>query len=248
MWFMVILFGIITVTLLSGKGGFLIAGYNLASKEEKAKYNEKKLSRVMGGCTGVIMIMFVIIAIFKDQFLDNFSWLLLTIIIMDVIVTMILANTICKSKQEFISEIEDEREIAKSRSMKKYTWVFTIMIFCVVGALLVTGNVTVQLKEDMIEINSSDWSDKTISYDEINSVSYTENITVGRRTNGIGSFKMQEGHFKNTQYGNYILYSYIKCKSYIVLETNSGMVVINAKDNHETKTLYEAIKQKVNEH
>jgi hypothetical protein len=36
------------VLLLTGKGSFLIAGYNTANKEKKKRYNEKRLCRVMG--------------------------------------------------------------------------------------------------------------------------------------------------------------------------------------------------------
>lgn len=39
---------ILTIILLLGKGGFLVAGYNTLSKKEKLRYNEKKISRVMG--------------------------------------------------------------------------------------------------------------------------------------------------------------------------------------------------------
>lgn len=46
----------------SGKGAFLIAGYNTASREEKAKIDEKKLCKYMGklmflfaGCFLVLM-------------------------------------------------------------------------------------------------------------------------------------------------------------------------------------------------
>lgn len=38
-----LLFLIFFIISLSGKGGMLIAGYNTASKEKKAKYDEKKL-------------------------------------------------------------------------------------------------------------------------------------------------------------------------------------------------------------
>lgn len=41
-WIFVIILAIISIVLISGHGGWLIAGYNMASKEEKAKYNEKK--------------------------------------------------------------------------------------------------------------------------------------------------------------------------------------------------------------
>lgn len=37
----------LAIPLWKGKGAWLIAGYNTASKTEKAKYDEKKLCRVM---------------------------------------------------------------------------------------------------------------------------------------------------------------------------------------------------------
>lgn len=37
------LFAVLSILLLSGKGSWLIAGYNTASPEEKAKYDSKKL-------------------------------------------------------------------------------------------------------------------------------------------------------------------------------------------------------------
>ena len=42
-----IIFLIISILLLMGKGSFLIAGYNTASEKEKSNYNEKKLVRIV---------------------------------------------------------------------------------------------------------------------------------------------------------------------------------------------------------
>ena len=39
---------VMSITLLMGKGSFLIAGYNTATVEEKAKYNEELLCRIIG--------------------------------------------------------------------------------------------------------------------------------------------------------------------------------------------------------
>ena len=36
-----IIFAVLSIVLISGHGSWLISGYNTASKEEKAKYNEK---------------------------------------------------------------------------------------------------------------------------------------------------------------------------------------------------------------
>lgn len=49
----VILFLLIGVYMLTGRGSFLIAGYNMMPHEQKQKYNEKRLCRF----TGVMMII-----------------------------------------------------------------------------------------------------------------------------------------------------------------------------------------------
>ncbi len=43
-----VLLVVLGLVFFRGKGAFLIAGYNTASKEEKAKYDEKALCRFMG--------------------------------------------------------------------------------------------------------------------------------------------------------------------------------------------------------
>ena len=44
----ILLFLLLGLVFSRGKGAFLIAGYNTASREEKAKYDEKALCRCMG--------------------------------------------------------------------------------------------------------------------------------------------------------------------------------------------------------
>ena len=60
---MIALFLVLGLIFSRGKGAFLIAGYNTASKAEKAKYDEKALCRFMGkimfamaGCQGVMAL------------------------------------------------------------------------------------------------------------------------------------------------------------------------------------------------
>lgn len=43
-----ILFLLLGIVFMRGKGAFLIAGYNTLSKKEKAKYDEKELCKFMG--------------------------------------------------------------------------------------------------------------------------------------------------------------------------------------------------------
>jgi len=44
----VLLTGAMGVVMLTGKGAFLIAGFNTMHKEKQAKYNKEKLSKFMG--------------------------------------------------------------------------------------------------------------------------------------------------------------------------------------------------------
>ena len=42
-WIVFVIFAVFSIILLSGHGSWFISGYNTASKEEKEKYDEKKL-------------------------------------------------------------------------------------------------------------------------------------------------------------------------------------------------------------
>lgn len=75
-WIVFAIFVALAVTFLTGHGSSLIAGYNTASKEEKAKYDEKKLCRTFGAGMAVIA----------------------GIIFVDAIVMIILGNTVCRRR------------------------------------------------------------------------------------------------------------------------------------------------------
>ena len=65
---MIALFLVLGLTFSRGKGAFLIAGYNTASKAEKARYDEKALCRFMGkimfalaGCQGIMALGILVV-------------------------------------------------------------------------------------------------------------------------------------------------------------------------------------------
>lgn len=55
-------FFVISVFLFKGKGSWLIAGYNTASVEVRAKYNEKKLCQTVGFVTLTVSVLLCIMA------------------------------------------------------------------------------------------------------------------------------------------------------------------------------------------
>ena len=95
-WIIGILFLIISLILISGHGANLIAGYNTAGREEKNRYDTKKLCRVVGIGMVVITIMIFIMAIWETVLPAFFSTVFFVITVIDCIAIIILSNTICK--------------------------------------------------------------------------------------------------------------------------------------------------------
>lgn len=96
-----IIFGIFTalsILLLFGRGSWLIAGYNTAPKEEKEKYDTKKLCRTMGIGILFISALILVMELFEDILPASFAYIAICVIIADCIVMIILANTICRKK------------------------------------------------------------------------------------------------------------------------------------------------------
>lgn len=87
---------VVSIVLLSGKGSFLIAGYNTAPAEEKAKYDEKKLCRIMGAGLLLVSIIIVVMGLFAEVLPESTAYIGGGIILLDVIVMLVLANTVCK--------------------------------------------------------------------------------------------------------------------------------------------------------
>lgn len=82
-----------------GKGAMLIAGYNMKSDEEKAKYNERAL------CKAMAIIMFIVASSFIFEMIgywrDEKVWSTVSIVVLlaGVIVGLIYMNTSKKIKQ-----------------------------------------------------------------------------------------------------------------------------------------------------
>ena len=98
LWGTIILMAILSIILLSGRGGILVAGYNTASKKEKAKYNEKRLCRTVGGGLGIITIIMASAAFYDFELPPSIGWLIPWGIFATAAVTIVLGNTLCKNK------------------------------------------------------------------------------------------------------------------------------------------------------
>lgn len=87
-------FLIMALVFFSGKGKGLIAGYNTASDEEKAKYDEKKLNRTYAVFCLILSVGFVLTGIIDKP--QAIYFLLIPAVILCVILLVVLSNTYCK--------------------------------------------------------------------------------------------------------------------------------------------------------
>ena len=86
---------IMGVLILIGKGDNLIAGYNIASEEEKAQYNVKRLRGLIGG---LLMALAPMMLLLDGEDTMAATWSFVALVFVLCIVVVILANTWAKKK------------------------------------------------------------------------------------------------------------------------------------------------------
>lgn len=97
-YILIVLFAILAFVFWTGKGGWFIAGYNTMSDKDKQKYNYKRLCKVMGCCMIAVDVLFIISCIIGERATDSTKNIFAILGIVIAILTVILANTICRKK------------------------------------------------------------------------------------------------------------------------------------------------------
>lgn len=89
----IVLFLVLGIYLLQGKGGWLIAGYNTMSKEEKEKYDEPALCKATGKL--ILALTFTIALITAGGLLEMNALMISGVVLMVlfIIIGLIYINT-----------------------------------------------------------------------------------------------------------------------------------------------------------
>lgn len=237
-WIIIAICGICSLILLSGRGSILIAGYNTMSKEEQEQYDEKKLCRITGTGMLVITILTAILEVFGEK-IPSWFWILYAVLVILIAVgIMILSNTICKIKENTESKKKSYNKVILGVAAASVVFSGLIM-----GIVFSKGKIEITVSANHLNIEGYWWSDYEIKTEEIEEVELTENFQTGTRTNGFSGANLLQGEFKNKEQGKYTLYAYKNCKTYIVLHTKKGDVVLNEKSEKETRELYHEIEK-----
>ena len=85
----------VLLLIVAGKGDNLIAGYNTASAEERARYNVKRLRGVVAGSLLVVMFAFWL-PVLLGSCKNGFFVITMPVALVAAFATIILANTWAK--------------------------------------------------------------------------------------------------------------------------------------------------------
>ena len=96
LWSLTVILGIWSLIFLSGHGSVSIAGFNTMTEDEKKTIDEKKLCFVMGISTSVCALTMLYMAVLNPNITITTTIIASSIITIDLIVSIYIANTKCK--------------------------------------------------------------------------------------------------------------------------------------------------------
>ena len=96
LWTLTAILAIWSLVLLSGHGAASIAGFNTMTEDEKKTIDEKKLCFVMGISTSVCALTMLYMAVLSPNITITTTIIASSIITIDMIVTIYIANTKCE--------------------------------------------------------------------------------------------------------------------------------------------------------
>lgn len=96
LWTLTAILAIWSLVLLSGHGAVSIAGFNTMTEDEKKTTDEKKLCFVMGISMSVCALTMLYMAVLSPNITITTTIIASSIITIDMVVTIYIANTKCK--------------------------------------------------------------------------------------------------------------------------------------------------------
>jgi len=227
---------VLSIILLSGRGSWLIAGYNTMSKEQQNKYDRKKLTRATG-----MMLIITSIALLALAFSLINAIVFLIIVFVSVIMTIIYTN-----KYGLKPDSDDEKtDLIIDREQGSWFNIKTMIVigFVIVVALIVGISMYFSSKPPVYSISNgtlviSTQFGKNVNLSEIQSVQLKNELPVIQlKINGLGLGSIQKGKF-SSNIGNVTLYIDSSKPPFIYIKTTSELIILNDQSNSKTEALF----------
>ena len=230
---------LLSIILLSGKGSWLIAGYNTMSKEQQNKYDRKKLTRA----TGMFLIITSIAILALGFSLIN-AIIFLIVVSVSVIITIIYTNKFCL-KSDSDNEVNDltiDKEKGSLLNNKAIIGIgFAIIVVSLVGISMYFSS-----KPPVYDISNGTLVISTqygmnVNISEIKSIQLKNDLPVIQlKINGLGLGSIQKGKF-SSDIGNVILYIDTSKPPFIYIKTTSELIILNDQSKSKTEALFDEL-------
>jgi hypothetical protein len=251
----VALLAVLSAILLSGRGAFLVAGYNTSSKEQKEKYDGKKLSRTAGVMLSVITVATALflfgISSVGAAGIMIFEAAFIVVVFVSIAVFMYFMNTKCLKKPPDNGAVVGMEEVAKSpeliRENRRRIAVFVVPIalsLVVVGAVIVSMIVSVQPTAYTVSggtLTIGTMFGETVPLSGIQKLELKGAMPGSlEKTDGLGLGTILKGRFSAS--GEEMnVYVDTAHPPFLYLYTANGLVIVNGKNKAETRALYQKL-------
>ena len=200
--------------------------------------------RFSGKCWFICGILCMVCSLFSDYYGS---------VLVFMVLVLIAALVPCFYSYLYYKKMKREgraREIAPLSPAKKVlTVVLTLAIIVFVVWSLFTGDMEIVYRQDSFTVETANWEDLTIRYEDIDEIRLQEEDpsrdVSGTRTNGFGNLKMSLGSFENELYGAYTRYTYASCDAVVALTVNGKTVILNGENKADTREIYETLQEKI---
>ncbi len=187
--------------------------------------------------------MFLFMMVFENGFIAKIIPVLLIMTVGPILFSVLYYRK--QVKEGTVAKIEKGMATPTNRSFA-FSSIFSVISVVLVALLLISGTIDYRFGEESFTVKANYWEDVTVEYKEIDSVEYRSTDIPGNRVMGFGSFSILMGEFENSEFGAYTRYSYSDCKSCVIIRADDRVLVLNEKDEAETKKLYETLLSKTN--
>ncbi|MHB8127318.1 MAG: DUF3784 domain-containing protein [Desulfitobacteriaceae bacterium] len=227
---------VLSIILLSGRGSWLIAGYNTMSKEQQNKYDKKKLTMATG-----IMLLITSIAMLALVFSLINTIIFLIIVFVSVIMIIIYTNKYCLKPVIDNEEADSIIKTGKSSLLNKKTIIS--IGFMIIVALIVGISMYFSSKPPVYSISNgtlviSTQYGKNVNLSEIQNVQLKNDLPVIQsKINGLGLGSIQKGKF-SSDIGNVTFYIDTSKPPFIYMKTISELIILNDQSKSKTEALF----------
>jgi len=243
-----VLFLVMAIFLMNGKGSFLIAGFNTMSAADKSVYNKRALCKAVGR---LLLVLTILMVLWPLSFELGAQWLFWVSFILFMAASLgfaVYANT----GNRFKIYVDPNPPARMPMSRLKKVFIVIVIVFSVqftigIGLMIYTGE-----RDPIVDIHNNNIRIRALYGMEIN-IDHVLEITlidksmqeigIGQRTNGYDSGgQALKGHFSSPTYGSQRLFVYYSSSPTIKITYTHGVpVFISFRSSETTVSIYQML-------